>query len=215
MNDLSPENFQPGPFDVTQDDLNGAADRLAWDGKPQSLPQIALGILQARLEQEAQQAEDILRQHGERILNLLGDALALDPRFTSIDDQWFLREKLPRLGHEILENLHQRLMQNPFSSVDEILLVLNEDGSTNPILWRMAVQAALHRWPERFENTGTAARPQWKALVPAVAQAEGTRYAYDPQTYEILCRPGQRLSEKKARRLQELDLYRHVVRFAR
>ena len=45
-------------------------------------------------------------------------------------------------------------------------------------------------------------------------QAEVTHYAYDPQTYEILCRPGQRLSEKKARRLQELNLYVHVVTFA-
>ena len=43
-------------------------------------------------------------------------------------------------------------------------------------------------------------------------QAEVIHYAYDPQTYEILCRPGQRLSEKKARRLQELGLYAQVVR---
>lgn len=43
---------------------------------------------------------------------------------------------------------------------------------------------------------------------------KGTHYAYDPQTYEILCRPGQRLSEKKVQRLQELNLYAHVVTFA-
>jgi hypothetical protein len=57
-----------------------------------------------------------------------------------------------------------------------------------------------------FENTGTPARPP--------EQAEVTHYAYDPQTYEVLCRPGQRLSQKKARRLQELKLYAHVVTLA-
>jgi hypothetical protein len=62
---------------------------------------------------------------------------------------------------------------------------------------------------------GTADRPQEKAGLPSVEQAEVTHYAYDPQTYEILCRPGQQLSPKKARRLQELGLYAHVVRFDR
>ena len=59
------------------------------------------------------------------------------------------------------------------------------------------------------------AGPQDKAPLPDIEQSEVTHYAYDPQSYEILCRPGQRLSEKKARRLQELNLYRHVVTFAK
>jgi hypothetical protein len=55
------------------------------------------------------------------------------------------------------------------------------------------------------------AQPQGKSRLPDVEQAEVTHYAYDPQTFEILCRPGQRLSEKKAKRLQELRLYAYVV----
>jgi len=50
-----------------------------------------------------------------------------------------------------------------------------------------------------------------KARLAEAKQAEVTHYAYDPQTYEVLCRPGQQLNEKKARRLQELNLYTHVV----
>jgi hypothetical protein len=61
---------------------------------------------------------------------------------------------------------------------------------------------------------GTPAHPQGKPRLPDVEQAEVTHYAYDPQTFEILCRPGQRLSEKKAQRLRELNLYAQVVRFA-
>jgi hypothetical protein len=67
----------------------------------------------------------------------------------------------------------------------------------------------------RFEDVGSSARPQGpeEPHLPDLAQAEVTQYAYDPQTYEILCRPGQRLSHKKAQRLQELKLYAHVVTF--
>jgi hypothetical protein len=60
----------------------------------------------------------------------------------------------------------------------------------------------------------TSALPQGNAWLPDVQQAEVTHYAYDPETYQILCRPGQRLSEKKAQRLQELNLYAYVVKFA-
>ena len=68
----------------------------------------------------------------------------------------------------------------------------------------------------RFEDIASASRPQEeeKPLLPNLEQAEVTHYAYDPQTYEILCRPGQRLSSKKAQRLQGLQLYAHVVQFA-
>ena len=67
---------------------------------------------------------------------------------------------------------------------------------------------------KRFESMDTSAHPQEKSRMPEVEQAEVTHYAYDPQTYEILCRPGQRLSQKRAQRLQELNLYAHIVKFA-
>jgi hypothetical protein len=50
-----------------------------------------------------------------------------------------------------------------------------------------------------------------EARLPDFEQASVTHYVYDPDTYEILCRPGQRLTRKKAQRLQELSLYAHVV----
>ena len=67
---------------------------------------------------------------------------------------------------------------------------------------------------KRFENRGSPAGLQGKARLPDAEHAEVIHYAYDPQSYEILCRPGQRLSQKKAERLQELNLYAHVVTFA-
>ena len=68
---------------------------------------------------------------------------------------------------------------------------------------------------KRLEDTSAPARGQGAegSTLPDVARANVTYYAYDPASYEILCRPGQRLSQKKAQRLQELELYAHVVTF--
>jgi hypothetical protein len=65
----------------------------------------------------------------------------------------------------------------------------------------------------RLEDVSLPASPLGprQPQLPDLAQAEVTHYAYDPQTYEILCRPGQRLTQKKAQRLQELKLYAHVI----
>ena len=71
-----------------------------------------------------------------------------------------------------------------------------------------------HDDEKRREDTSSPARGQGGGTLPDVERAEVTHYAYDPQTYEILCRPGQRLSQKKAQRLQELELYACVVTLA-
>jgi hypothetical protein len=95
-----------------------------------------------------------------------------------------------------------------------MLSVVREDVNANAALLQMAIHTAIQQSPQRFENIGTPVRPQWKARLPQPEQAIAAYYAYDPQTYEILCRPGQRLTQKKAQRLQELDLYIHIATFA-
>ena len=210
------ESYWSRQFDVTQEDLNTIAERLEGEDAPQELREIALGLLRGRLESDDpnEQAEGILLSYGERILSLLAAALQFDPRFTGLEDKWFLAEKLSQLEREALQKVHRQLLRKPSSSVEEILSVLKEGQGTDPTLRKMALQIALRRSPERFENIGTSGHPQWRARLPGFAQAEVTQYAYDPQTYEILCRPDQRLSEKKAKRLQELELYGQVVTFA-
>lgn len=161
-----------------------------------------------------EQAEGLLLEHGESILTRLAGALRQNPRFTSLMGRWALRECLPRLDPESLQVVHHFLLQNQGASLDDIMPVLKEHLAVDVHLLKMAVQVALQAAQERFEDIGTAARPQWKARLPAHDQAQVTHFAFDPQTFEILCSPGQRLSQKRARRLQELDLYAHVVTFA-
>lgn len=222
MTTIHEGNDWSGQFEITQEDLDQIAEQLERAGAPQELKEIALPLIRGHREQahdlgrvgENQQAEGILLKKGEPILDGLAEALQSDSRFTSLGGKWFIADKLPHIGKDVLQKVHRLLMQNPSASEPEILSLVKGNGLTNKTLWRMALHAAFHRAPERFQNLGSAAHPQWKALLPDIEQAAVTHYAYDPQTYEILCRPGQRLSQRKAERLQELDLYVHVVTFA-
>ena len=161
-----------------------------------------------------EQAEGLLLKHGERILTRLAESLQLDARFTSLEGRWYVSHRLPRIDGKSLQAVHSFLLQSQPASLDDILPLVRKGLRTDSFLLKMAIHAALQQAPERFEDIGTSLRPQWQARLPKPEQADVTHYAYDSQTYEILCRPGQRLSQKKARRLQELDLYAHVVTFS-
>jgi hypothetical protein len=67
---------------------------------------------------------------------------------------------------------------------------------------------------EPLEDTDAPAQTGAKPGFPEADQARATHYVYDPETFEILCRPGQRLNQRKAQRLQELGLFEHFVTFA-
>jgi hypothetical protein len=162
----------------------------------------------------SQQAEGVLMKHGERILSRLTGALQSDSRFTGIEGKWYASKKVPRLTGKTMQAIHHSLVQEPSASLDELVAMVKKEVEADDSLLRMALQTALQQTPERFENIGTPAQPQWQALLPTPQQALVTHFAYDPETYEILCRPGQRVTQKQALRLQQLDLYAHVVTFA-
>ena len=88
------------------------------------------------------------------------------------------------------------------------------DGLQNETILKMAIQIALQKLPERFENIGSLSHPLWKTRLTEPDQAQVIYYAYDPQSYEILCVPDRPLNQSNAQRLQELNIYSQVVTFA-
>jgi hypothetical protein len=161
-----------------------------------------------------EQAEGVLLKHGERILSRLASALEADVRFIGLEGKWYVKSKLPRINDDSRRAVHRNLLEKPSASIDELLSTITTGQAQDETLLRMAVNAALEEAPARFKNIGTASRPQWQARLPSPENALVTHYAYDLQTYQILCRRGQRLTSKQVQRLQELDLYTYVVTFA-
>ena len=223
MNELHVEEYWSRQFDIAKSDLECVAEQLQRAHAPQDLKSLAVTIVQERIEHDpdfnsssnvGKQVDAILTQHSDRILSRLDEALSQDSRFTCLEDKWYLVRKLNHIGAESLQAVHHFLLEDQPALLDSILSVLETGPTADPLLLKMAIQVALQRSPERFENVGTSTRPVWKARLPEHDQARVTHYAFDPRTFEILCRPGQWLSQKKAQRLQELNLYAHVVTFS-
>lgn len=178
----------------------------------------------ARLEKEVEEkmiapdlterSRAVLARHGERIIGRLQAALEVDARFLELDNRWFLRELLQPLGPAQLTGLFRQLLDRttPVGTAELVQLVSPPLPEGDVGLF--SLYQALAQAPQRFRNVGSATRPLWEAIAPKPIPPEHAVvdcYAYDPTTYEILVRPGQRMTPRLAQRLQELDLYVDLV----
>jgi len=159
------------------------------------------------------QVEYVLLEHSQRVASRLLDALQADGRFLTLEGRWFLRELMRSLSADQVESLLQQMLaqSEPMSTPDLVSLVNPPvpEGDVGLFSLYPALNAS-----ESFENVGTDTRPLWRAVPPPPPPPEramGAYFAYDPETYEILLQPGQRLTPRLAQRLQELDLYDVVV----
>ncbi|MGQ9584125.1 MAG: hypothetical protein ACUVXG_01835 [Anaerolineae bacterium] len=159
-----------------------------------------------------QQAQAILLQHGERIVSQLLEALQGDARFLTLEGRWFLRDLLIPLSEAQRDALYRQLLERGEPASTNDLIALMKPPVAEGDVGRFSLYASLSAHPDRFANVGAPTRPQWKAVPPPPERAVGAYYAYDPETYAILLRPGQRLGAQLAQRLQDLGLYNGVVR---
>jgi hypothetical protein len=160
------------------------------------------------------QTEYVILQHGERVVSRLLAALQADERFIGLEGHWFLHELLEPLSDAQVESLFRqmRARTEPASTAD--LLPLVNPPPPEGGVGLFSVYSTLLDRPERFGNAGTVTRPLWVAVPPpppSPDRAVGLYYVYDPETYEILLKPGQRLNQRLAQRLQVLGLYELVV----
>ncbi|MBM4426409.1 MAG: hypothetical protein FJ031_04130 [Chloroflexi bacterium] len=166
------------------------------------------------VEKKYGEIEYIVMSFGNRIVSALLHALETDARFVGLEGKWYLAQKLPLMEMSLLISLYQSLLKRDNFQLDDVLPMVKVEASKNEIFSRMAIQVALQKLPERFENIGTSSHPLWRALPPHPEKAKVQYYAYDPKTYEILCSPNEPLELQKAQRLMEHNLYIFVTTFA-
>lgn len=179
----------------------------------------------ARLEKEveekliapdlAERSRGILTRHGERIIGRLLIALQADARFIELHNRWFLREVLQPLNPAQLAGLFRQLLTRTTPATTAELVQLISPALPAGDVGLFSLHQALVAAPRRYRNVGSATRPLWEAIPPTPISPEravAAYYAYDPATYEILARPGQRVIPRAARRLQELGIYDDLVR---
>jgi len=156
--------------------------------------------------------EATLMKHGSKIASRIVGALEWQNQFVSHNQRWYLKECLPEVSSASLKQANRAFF------LSGKILSLSEIAACIPTLPTnefadVAITQALSQNPSLFQKV----EDGWQAIKPPPPpwqQALVTHYAYDPQTYEILSRPGQRLTQKQAKRLQELNIYVHVVTFS-
>ena len=155
--------------------------------------------------------EFVILKHGERVVSQLLDALRADERFVRLAGRWFLRELATLSTEEQLTALAWAMVPLEDPQPTDALVPLVEPlmPSGDPGLFGLYL--AMRKKPDLFRNVDPGQRPRWVLAGPPPGSCIPSYAAYDPQTYEVLCRPGEPVPPETVQRLWDLGLLRAVV----
>jgi len=182
----------------------------------ESLPSVdayeALDKLADRADDEAARVGDVLWRFGARIVSQLLDWLESDRRFVMLEGQWFLAEQCVEPDEVQLVSLARAM----FASGDGLLtcdaLSLLAPGlRLEEPARRCGLVRAMMRHPELFRNHHLPGWPRWSLAAPPPGRYVAHHAVYDPETFVVLCRPGQRLDHRTVHRLWDVRLLRAAL----
>jgi hypothetical protein len=157
-----------------------------------------------------EQVDIVLLKSGAQIASRIQGALERDQRFSSLNQRWYLQIWVQDISPNVLRDIHHRMLK---TTQRAILSQIREQlpGLPQGDIGDLSLVQALLKEPDLFHVN----EEGWQIIPPPPPpweKAEGAYYVYDPQTFEILLRPGEPLKKKTAERLTALDLYAEVVR---
>lgn len=167
--------------------------------------------LQGQAEETSQNKRVELEtlHHGAEYASQLLNALSHDQRFFFFKNEWYLQECLPPVPRDLLEQLYHKLGKTELVFTLEQLQVQEPELPPGE-MGQAALHQALIKHPDLFQPVDGG----WKRVPPPPPpwnKAVGVYYVYDPRTYEILLKPGEKPSKKTCDRLKELGFYDQVV----
>ncbi len=164
---------------------------------------------QARTSNIEEQINLVLLKQGAEIASRISSALDRDPRFTIYKNFWYLQSWVQEISREKLQQVHRQLLktakQVTLAKMRELI-----SGLPQGDIGEIAIIRALSKVPDLFQPFDGG----WDVVKPPPPpweRAIGVYYVYDPKTYEIILKPGERLKKKIADRLKELGFYADVV----
>ena len=161
---------------------------------------------------ENAQVDSALWHYGEEIVTGLLAALRHDGRFCSLEGRWYLRSlaalpsatQLESLAHAMLPEVNRPLTAAELSRWVPPPVHAGDSG-----LFGLAL--GLHQRPDLFTNVDSDARPRWVLAGPPPGDLLARYAAFDPESFALLCEPGDVLAPETVQRLWELDLLGVVV----
>jgi len=155
------------------------------------------------------QIDYVLFEH-EQVSSRLVNALAADNRFVRLEGCWFLRELAVPPTDEQLAALAWAMLplEEPKSTPDLVPLVQPPLAEGDPGLYGLYLAM---RDSAFFENADPGKRPRWVLSGPPPGGCTPQHAAYHPDSYEVLCLPGEQISAEVVEQLWDLELLRAVV----
>jgi hypothetical protein len=158
-----------------------------------------------------ERAEAVLLTHGERVASQLLDALRADGRFVHLAGRWFLRDLAAPPTEEQLTALAWAMVSLEEPQPTEALVPLVRPPLAEGDRGLFGLYLAMREHPHLFRNVDPRQRPRWVLAGPPPGSCVPRYAAYDPETYDVLCLPGQPILPETVQRLWDLGLLRAVL----
>jgi len=169
-----------------------------------------LGI--GRRYDEAAQTDFVLWRYGGHVVGALLHALQMSSGFIELEGLWFHRDLVTQPSETAIARLAETMFEHNSGPlrVDDVTRVLGLTTSL-PAVTRFGLALALEQRTDLFENVGTTSRPRWGLIGPPPRAFTAQHAVYDPETYEVLCAPGETLAPEVAQRLWRTGLFRAAL----
>jgi hypothetical protein len=174
---------------------------------------VALVVDLAKCSEERACVDYVLWHCGDAIVTELLRALRHDARFMSLEGRWFLRRYARRPSSAQLDGVARAMAfeaEHPMTTEALLARVSPAMAVGDPGLFGL-VQALIER-PDLFANVDIDSRPRWVLVGPPPGSYTARYAAYDPETWALLCEPGELLSPEVIDRLWALGMLPVVVR---
>ena len=145
--------------------------------------------------------------YGETVATDLLAALRQDGRFIVMEGQWFLRSLAVRFDRTQLDGLAQAMLvvtDKPMTAAELLPLVPPPVAAGAAGLFGLALSLQEH--PDLFANVDAGVRPRWVLSGAPSGDYTARLAAYDPETWDVLCEPGDALDAATVQRLWSLGL---------
>lgn len=163
-----------------------------------------------RADRPEERLDALMQTHGERVVSQALEALEHSSRFVSAAELWYLAELAAPPSEEQLVALAWKMVSLNVPQSTKALVPLLQPPLHPGLPSLFGLELAMRQHPQLFK-VATEEESGWTLAGPPPGSFTPQRAAYDPETYDILCQPGQLAPPETAARLWALGLLPAVL----
>lgn len=151
--------------------------------------------------------DEVIWRFGTVVVGRLLGAMKVDSRFVELDGAWFVRDLSRQPRDQELAAAARALfgLQASSLTLDSLLSHVSSDAPVS-VAERFGWALALEGRPDTFTRVSRLPQSRWALAGPPPVPLVARRTVYDPESFVILCTPGETLSASVARRLWDCGL---------